>query len=195
MKLQNTIAPLLMASAILVSGAAQSAPVQGTEGNTSTGSLDITLTKSEALHISGLADIPLTVGASGTASGTSDVCVYRSLLTGYNLTATGNSDLATQGGGIGTLFGLQPASGTGTGIEYTVKFFDADNIAGVAVVSGTPLPLNTPFNEAAENLCGTVADAAGPSGMSIQVSVSAEAYGQAENVLHTGTLSLTVAPQ
>lgn len=194
MKLQNTIAPLLMASAILVSGAAQAA-TQGTEGNDSTGSLDITLTKSEALHISGLADIALTVGASGTASGTSDVCVYRSLLTGYNLTATGNSDLATQGGGIGTLFGLQPDSGTGTGIEYTVKFFDADNIAGVDVVSGTPLPLNTPFNDAAENLCGTVADTAGTSGMSIQVSVSAEAYGQAENVLHTGTLSLTVAPQ
>lgn len=75
-------------------------------------------------------------------------------------------------------------------MEYTVKFRDTANPQGLDVLTGVSLSLNTTFT-ATDNDCG----GAGLSGSFIDVTVAPLEYAEADNVVHTGTLSLTVAPE
>ncbi|HIE00143.1 MAG TPA: hypothetical protein EYP59_07615 [Thiotrichaceae bacterium] len=188
MKLQNTMVPVLMASAILVSGAAQAATNPAAPGTTSTGDIDITLTKNEQMQISDLADIALAVDSTGGATGTTNVCVFRSGLSGYKIKATGDSDLGGAGS-TGTKFGLNPPAGDfGPTIEYTVTLSDG-------TVTDSPLTPGVDLSLTSANTADPTCGGAGNSGTSVTVTVDPAQYTAASNAAHTGTLTFLVSPE
>ncbi len=176
MELEKTLRPLLMASAILVAGAAQA--VDGTLDATSTGTVAITLDKADQVKISSLSDVTLALQADGSATGETTACIYRVGTPGYNLTATGD--------GASGAFTVELADATDP-IAYTVSFTDAANTTALPLSSGTA-KTGLVADTAAE-------DCAGVPNVTLAVAVSTTDYATAAAGNHTGVLSLLVSPE
>lgn len=172
--MKNLGAALAMSS--LIAAAPTFAATDGTQGSSSTGSTEISVTKQAEMKISGLNDIALTVQGDGSATGSSTACIYRNGTGSYSVTATGS--------GAASTFSLTDgASGV---MPYSVTFSD-----------GTNTPTLT-SNTAATNLSGAntlSATCNGGTNATVAVTVSALEFSSAPAGSYTGTLTLVIAPE
>ncbi len=175
MMLSKQLPMALAASLFLVSGGLQAA-TDGTQGTTSSGSADITVTKQSEVKISGLADIALDVQADGSATGSTGACIYRNGSGSYTVTAN-------SGNGSGD-FRLKDTSDNV--MVYTVSFNDGTNTT--ALTEGTALTGQTNANTITPT-CN------GGSNATIEVTVSQTEFNGAPAGTYTDTLTLLIAPE
>jgi hypothetical protein len=176
MVFQKTLRPLLLASFVLMSGAVQAATGDGDLDGTSTGTVDINLTKSDLVKISGLGAVDMELQSDGNAIGSTTACIHRAGATAYNLTATGD--------GASNAFTITD----GTDITpYSVGFV-AGTSAAVALTSGTALP---------SLVASATVDCAAETGANVtfNVEISSADYLAAPAGASTGVLSLLVSPE
>jgi hypothetical protein len=176
----------LLAS-ILLSTTAEAA-TQGSLGNTSTGSANISVTKSVQAQITDLSDMTLanwTVG-SGAVTLYSNACIYSS--TGnYQVTATGS----------GLLGAYTISSGILTAIPYTVAWNAGG--AGSLASTGTALTAGLQSGEFSNANNGNATCSGGGSAndtarVIVSISSAAMTAATSSNTAYTGTLTLVVAP-
>lgn len=120
----------------------------GSLGMTSTGTVDVSLSISSLVQISGLSDITLNVSdTSSNATGNTSACIYTNVGSGtYNVTVTSANALA----------GVFRVKDSGDNyVVYTADWNDEDATGGTALVSGTPLVNQTGANTSQANCGGT----------------------------------------
>lgn len=162
--------------------AVMAAPVQGSLGNTSEGSVTISASVPSRVRISGLSDVSLlNQDPSAAASAAQDVCVWSNTATrGYTITASGN--------GSGNAFTLSDGSNS---TPYSVLWSSsAGQVTGTALSAGTAS--STLTSAASHQVC-----ASGPtSSASLIVGLSTnELSAMRAGSTYTGTLTLLIAPQ
>lgn len=173
---------IAIASAAFIAAPSFAALQQGQLGATSQGSLDINLTVSDIVQISGLSNIALAQNAAGGASGTSSACVYANGDGLYDIKIAGDGD--ADGANL-------ELDGTGGTVGYAVTFTDgASNsvTTSTADVGGT--------NYTAEDRVGNATSASCATGntATIDIDVSAADYQAAAVGTYTDTLVLIVSP-
>ncbi len=172
---------------ILLSGAAH-ASTQGSLGNTSTGSANISVTKSVQAQITDISDMTLanwTVG-SGAVTLYSNVCIYSS---------TGNYQITATGSGLAGIFTI--SSGVLAVIPYSVTWNAGG--AGSLASSGTaltPLIQSAAFANAntGSATCSGGGSANDTARVVVGISSAAMTAATSSNTPYTGTLTLVVAP-
>ncbi len=171
----TTAATVLALTATMAAPA--TAATQGSVGSTSTGTVDISVTIPQLARISNLNDIGFgSWSGVGALSGNDSLCVWTT--TGaYNITATGS----------GALNAFTLAAGLST-VPYTVSWADTAGAgSGTGVTTGTPLVAQT--SGAATTNC------AGGDTATVFVDIAEPDLAAATDGLHTGTLTLVVAPE
>lgn len=163
------------------------AAVQGSLGAISTGSVNISITKSVQAQISNLTDMVVanwSVG-DGAVQLTSNACIYSS--TGsYKVTASGSGPMAA----------FSIASGVNT-IPYTVAW----NAGGAGALLNTGTALNTNVQSTNFANANTTSATCGGGGAAndtarviVNISSANMEAASSSNVAYTGTLTLMVAP-
>lgn len=185
-KFNSAIAIAAIATSTIFSGGAVFAATDGTLGTTSTGTVDISVTKTKLAQISAMTDMTLasyTLGAGDQAL-FSTACVYSSSAGGaYYVTATGS--------GASNAFTLADGSNT---IAYTVVW----NSGGVGALGTTGATLTTAVQTAA--LSNAATDSATCAGTSpgptaqVNVNIAGTVLDAAPAGTYTGTLTIVVAP-
>jgi spore coat protein U-like protein len=156
------------------------AATDGTVGTSSTGDLDISMTKGDEVRISNLSNINFGSNNNTPAGQTLDVCIYSS---------TGSYDItATSSNGNGTTFRLANG-GASSFIEYDVQWNNtASGNNGTdlnnAVTSGVFTGANTTQND-----CG------GGVNSRLFVDVVNSSFNAAPSDNYTDTLTLVITPQ
>jgi hypothetical protein len=185
MELQKMLRPLLLAPFVLVSGNVHAATVDGTEGATSSGTVDITLDKADLVHISGLTAIAMSLQADGSAAGQTTACIHRAGTPGYNLTATGDG---ASGAFTASVAGVGGAAGTDP-VTYSVLFTDGANTKA-PLLTGTPKGgLLADISTTDSTSCG------GTPNVTLDVEISTVDYAAATAATHVGVLTLLVSPE
>jgi hypothetical protein len=183
----TTVAVVAITASTVFSGGAVFAATDGTLGTTSTGTTDISVTKTKLAQISALTDLTI---ASYTLGGgdqhmESTACIYSSSVNGgYRVTATGS--------GATNAFTLD--DGASHTIAYTVIW----NSGGVGALGITGAALTTNVQTAA--LTGAAMDSAtcagavaGPTAQ-LNVNILGSVMDAAPAGTYTGTLTVVVAP-
>lgn len=155
---------------------------QGTKGNTSSGSAQVSSSVPNKIRISGLTDLALGEwSGSGGQSGTiSDICVWSSTR-GYNLTATGSL--------TGGAFGLVHSTDSSYEVPFAVTWDDGDGDAVDALTAGTNVAGLTADSKT--NQCNNPSDVTASLGVAItEANLEAVIAGS-----YAGTINLTVAPE
>jgi len=171
-----------MLASCCATGQAIAAPVQGTLGATSTGSILITASVPNRARISGLSDVTWTnQDPSTAATSTQNVCVWSNTATkAYTVTATGS--------GASSAFTL--TDGTGT-VPYSVEWSTSLNAAtGTALATGAASA--SLVSTATHQTC-----ASGPTASaSLIVGITTANLGtMSAGANYTGTLTLLITPQ
>lgn len=189
--LNTSVAVIALATgSMLISGEILAAPTQGTLGATSTGIVNITVTKAAQAQISSLSDMALpsySIGGGDQALNTT-ACVY-STSGDYTIKATGNgasSAFTITDGGVGALHV----------VPYTVVW-DSGGFGALTGVTTAALTTNTTsatlHNAAVDSAtCVGVADT-GPTAK-INVGILGTDLDGAAAGVFTGTLTLLVTP-
>jgi hypothetical protein len=181
---------LLALTAMLLSDAVSTptlAATQGLLGATSTGSINITVTKAQLARITGLVDMTLNnwQEGQGNVELTNDVCVYSTRPNGgYTIKASGS--------GAGGAFTL--SAGTASTLAYTVGW----NAGGVGALTGTATPLfantiSTGMTRAATDSSTCNGTHPGPTAR-LFVNITSTVMSTASDGSYTGTLTLLVTP-
>ena len=168
---------------LAASTAAQAAPVQGTLGATSQGSVQITATVPSRVQITGLTDLSFgTLDPTTAASSTENVCVWSNTSTkGYNIKAT------CDGGGTGNTFKL--ASGSNT-MDYTVEWAGTSG-AGTGQALTTNVAKTGFTSNATTPNCSSSTSAT----LFVKFSTAQMQAAVASATAYTGALTLLVAPE
>lgn len=175
-------------AAVLIGGiiptSLASAATDGGFGATSTGNIGITASVPGRVRISKLGDIDLqNLDPTAEAKNNQNVCVWSNAPSrAYRITASGS--------GTGNAFTLD-AAGAPAEIPYFVQWAGTSGqTSGAALTAGTPL---TGLTSAAINSdCSVGPDTTA----SLIVGISAStAQSMTANLIYTGTLTLTVAPE
>ena len=164
------------------------AATQGTLGNTSSGSVSISVTKSAVAQIAGLTDLTLSsyVLGAGDQTISTTACIFSNTINGgYKVTATGN-------GGAGNGYKLSNISGQM--IPYTVVW----NAGGVNKLGTTGTTLSSGVQSAqltnaatdSPTCAGTIP---GPTAQ-INVKLSGSSLDNAPNGAYTGILTIVINP-
>lgn len=172
------VAAALASSTILSSGTAIAA-TQGNLGATSTGTLDITITKADQARITSVTDINLGTWtiATGAPTGFDDVCVY---------TSTGSYEVTTtSANNTGASYRLY--DGSANYIVYTVNWNDATGGGGAAMTHGTAMTGQT--GDSTSETCS------GGQNASVQVDITNANMIAAVAGTYTDTLTMVVAPE
>ena len=119
----------------LICGTAHAA-TQGELGNTSQGSVEITLTIKPTVRISQLQDIRISSEEGESAGGSSPICLFASSSGQYTIKATGSGPNQT--------FGLQSTDNSSQSVPYQVALSGPS--AKVALTPGTPTHLGDAIN-------------------------------------------------
>ncbi len=157
------------------------AATQGTLGETSTGSITITVSVAKLAQISGLSDVTLSaVDPASTATNAQSVCVWSNTATkGYSITASGS--------GPGSSFALTNGSMTA---PYSVAWsVSSGQTSGTSLSPGAALTGLT--STATEPSCSS--DPATTSSLIVTVGAADLQNMQAETS-YSGTLNLLVSP-
>lgn len=187
MIIKQTMRSRLASTAIILTCGLGIAPAafaasQGTQGSTSTGSVNINASVPSRVRISGLTDVSLlNQDPTIDAASAQDVCVWSNTATrGYSITATGS--------GTGNAFTL---ASSGSTVPYSVEWADLTaQTTGTALTAGAA---ESGFTSAAtQQLCS-----AGPSASaSLIVKIaSADLSTMQAAQTYTGTLTLLVTPE
>lgn len=170
------------ALALMASANSYAAPVQGTVGSTSTGSVTITASVPGQVRISGLSDVSLTgVTPLADVSQAQDVCVWSN-------TSGRKYNVQANGSGSGGAFTLSDGSNT---YPYSVSWN-----ATAGQTSGTALTANTPLTSLASAATNPDCSAGASKSATLLVAVAQstlETMSAGANA--TGTLTLVVAPE
>ena len=152
------------------------AATQGTLGDTSTGTVEITLNLGSAVRISGLADIELDAEQGADAVGATDICIFHSGGINYQLNALGS--------GTANAFELTTPDNS---VAYAVTLTDRDG--------SNPLTPGVPYT-ASLATSGDDPDCSvnGPNAR-LLVSIDQAATASAPRGIYTGTLTLIVAAE
>jgi hypothetical protein len=178
-------APLLLfLSTLLVSGAAQ-ASTQGTLGATSTGSSNISITKSVQAQITDISDMSASwsIGQSAIAL-YSNVCIYSS---------TGSYKVTASGSGTGSAFTL--ASGSNT-LPYSVVW----NAGGAGNLGTTGTTLSATVQSTSFTNAGTASATCSGGGandtarVNVNVLQSDITAASSSATPYTGTLTMLITP-
>ena len=170
----------LAASATLFSSIAFSA-TDGTSDTTSTGSVDIQVTKGDGVRISDLQDFDFGVGTTVPLKLIDDICIY-STTGSYNITVFSNGN-----GSGGTQLRMTSATTTEF-IQYFAQFRPDTNSQ-----SGNNLSHNIP--SATYNNADTVSDScSGGVNSRLIIEISEPSYNAATPDTYTDTLTLLVQP-
>ncbi|MBL0317870.1 MAG: hypothetical protein IPP74_00955 [Alphaproteobacteria bacterium] len=177
---------LLMTSILCLQAGGAFAATQGTLGATSTGSVDISVTKPSRARISNLNDLTLAswVDGDGNQTLTDDVCIYSTSASGaYTVLATGD--------GASNAFTLTDGSAT---LPYSVSWNDG----GVGSLSNTGTALTTAVTSGTfNNASGDSSTCAGTSPGNtarLIVDITEADLDQVYAAVYTGTLTLVVTP-
>lgn len=151
------------------------AAVDGTIGATSSGESDITLTKQNAVLISGISDLDLGsfISTSTDLEAFDDVCIFNST-SNYRITVTSaNSAFALSDGGTGT-------------IPYAMTWADSTSTAN-----------NVAYNAAMPGLQGDTSSTScgGGTNARFTISVAAADFNSAAPGNYTDTLLLMIEPE
>lgn len=174
----------LLASLTATSGLAFAA-TDGTEGLTSTGTSDVSVTKENTALISGIDDIAFgTLGLLPTpAVETSAMCVYAANAGAYGITIT-------SGSGNGAFAMNEPGGGT---LAYSVRWADASGTL-TAVADGTPT--TTLLGSSTELDCASdTANGVANSNAILEVTIAEAEYNAAPSGVYTDTLTLLITPE
>ena len=174
--LVNVTALLFMVSAANFSQAA----TDGTAGNTSTGNLDINLTKGNEVRISNLQDVNFGGNNSAPSQQFIDVCVY-STTGSYRITASSAS-------GTGNTFRMAN-SGSTQFITYDLDYNDEALGTSGADLNNSSLSSVFTGADQVNDDCG-----GGVNGR-LFVQVSGSSFNQASSGSYSDTLTLVVSPQ
>lgn len=173
----------MAAATLLATAGTATAATQGTLGTgSSTGSMDLSVTISESLRITGLADAALgTYGGTGDLTQDTDVCVYTNDSTGdYQITA---DNLANSGN-------FEITNANSDALAYTVAWNDATGTTGqAALTANVALAAQTGADTASDD-CSTGASMTS----NIEVTFAEAALQAAPSGAYTGTLTLVVTP-
>lgn len=158
------------------------AATQGTQGSTSTGSVNINASVPSRVRISGLTDVNLlNQDPTIDAVSSQDVCVWSNTATrGYSITATGS--------GSGSAFTL---AGSSSSVPYSVEWADSTaQTTGTSLTTGAAVTGFT--SSATQQVCS-----AGPSASaSLIIKIaSADLSTMQAAQTYTGTLTLLVTPE
>jgi len=153
------------------------AVVQGVLNPTSTGSFDVTVTISNEVRITGLADIDFgTYPAVGDLATNYDLCIYSNMPGAtYDITASGD--------GAGSAFTI--ASGANT-IAYTVDWNDVTGTPGQSQLTTTVPVAQTGANQQTSD-CSVGGDSA-----NLEIEITNAAIVGKPNGTYTGTLTLLI---
>jgi hypothetical protein len=183
----TTVAVVAITTSTVFSGGAVFAATDGTLGTTSTGTTDISVTKTKLAQISAMSD--LTIGSYTLGGGDQHMetaaCVYSSSVNGgYKVTATGS--------GASNAFTL--TDGASHTLAYSVIWnsggVGALGTTGAALTSGTQTASLTGGATDSATCAGAVA---GPTAQ-VNVNILGSALDAAPAGTYTGTLTLVVAP-
>ena len=185
--LNATVAATAIAASSILSSTAAFAATDGTLGATSTGVVNLSVTKSTVAQISGLSDITLAsyILGDGNQSLNTTACVYSS-------TSGGNYTVLADGSGASNAFTV--VDGSAHTIAYSVVW----NSAGVGSLadSGTTLTAHTTsatLHNAATDSVTCAGSSPGPTAQ-INVHILGTALDAAPAGTYTGTLTLLVTP-
>lgn len=184
---KSLIAATSLAAGAMLAPLAAQAATQGTLGATSTGSANISVTKSVQAQISDISDMTLTNWSIGDGAVTlsSNVCVYSS---------TGNYKVTATGSGSGSAFSI--ASGSNT-IPYTVTW----NAGGAGGLSNTGTSLTTNTQSASlGNASVTSANCSGGGAgndtarVIVGISQASMDAAASSSTPYTGTITMLITP-
>ncbi len=185
--MEKLLKSAIPALCVLATGFSANAATQGTLGTTSTGSANISITKSVQAQITDLSDMTLANWSIGQGAVTlySNVCIYSS---------TGNYKVTATGSGTSNAFTI--ASGTNT-IPYSVTW----NSGGAGGLANTGTTLTSGVQSAAFNnatLASATCNGGGASNDTARVVVGVASTDMtaaaSSNTPYTGTLTMLVTP-
>ena len=182
-KLLATVCTLALAIGPVLNPYEAYAAVQGTAGATSTGSIDIKVTKSARVKISGLQDLQLAAweANNGDVVLSEDFCVY-------STRAQGGYKVNAQGSGAANAFSL--ANGANS-LPYSLKWNDG----GAGALSDPTVALTPNSLSAAFQGASTVSpECTGGDTARLEVRVTAAQMASAVDGEYAGTLTLIVSP-
>ena len=160
----------------LIASASVFGATDGTQGATSTGTATVSVTKSSEVKISGLSDIALAIQGDGSATGSTDACIYRNGTGSYSITANGD--------GAASAFSLSDgASGV---MPFAVTYDDGGGASDLT--TNTPLTGLTNANTLSTNCNGA-------SNAIIAVAVNTSDFASAPAGDYTGVLTMIIAPE
>jgi hypothetical protein len=176
--MNNKSLKLAIAATAFIGAGAIAATNPAASGLTSTGSLDVTITKGDLVRISQLADInfpPTANMAADTSLGT-NACVF-STLGGYNITATSPNALGPQ---------LRLASGVNR-VNYAIDFTDG-TLATTTLTHGVNVTGFLGANPV-DSLCF------GGVNSNITATINAASFNAQPQGVYSDTVTLTFAPE
>ena len=172
----------LTALTFAAAGTANAAPVQGTLGATSSGSVTVSASVPNRVQISKLSDVSFTNQDPSTAASSSqNICVWSNTPTkGYNIKASGS--------GASSAFTLANAALT---VPYSVEWSSSSGAtSGTALTAATALTGQTSTATSPDCSSGAATSA------SVIVKISAANLQSMQGgVSYTGSLTLLVAPE
>lgn len=186
-KISATVTAIALATTTVLSSGAALAATQGILAATSTGSTNISVTKSTVAQITGLTDMTLAsyLIGSGDQALSSDACVYSSTAGGhYTVTATGS--------GASSAFTL--SDGASHNIPYNVVW----NSSGPGALGSTGVSLAT--NVSSPTLGNASTDSPSCTGATpgatarVNVNLLGTNLDAAPAGTYTGTLTLLITP-
>ena len=152
---------------------------QGSLGTTSTGTVDITITKTAGVQITDLANFTFGSVTAAPAAINDDICVFSNNSGGYSITATSTN-------ASGTTFRLNDGS-TGY-INYSVKWNDVAGTTGsTSLGSGTNLTTQSGAN-AVDPTCG------GGTNANLEVTIDSTTFSTAPTGAYTDVLTILISP-
>lgn len=176
-----------IAAVLALTASPSFAATQGTLGATSTGSINISITKSVQAQISDLSDLTLANWSIGDGAVVlySNACIYSS---------TGNYKVTATGSGLANLFTI--SSGLNL-IPYTVTW----NAGGAGGLSNTGTALTTNIQSGSFGNANTASANCGGGGVSndtariiVNISQASMNLAASSPTPYTGTLTLLVSP-
>ncbi len=178
--------PALICAALLIMPDNVTAATQGSTGNTSTGTANISITKAVQARITDISDMTLANWNPGDGAVTlySDVCIYSS---------TGSYKVTASGSGLLGIFTIN--SGLNL-IAYSVSWNDGGvgnlSNSGSSLLAGLPSAAFSNANSSSTDCSG----GGGNDNARVIVEVSALAMGLAasSSTPYTGTLTMVVSP-
>lgn len=156
------------------------AATDGSLGATSTGTTDLSLSISDMVRVTGMADFSFgNYGGSGTATLDDNICIYTNNPTGqYVVTATGD--------GAGSAFTVD--DNNSHVIAYTVRFNDQTGTSGnVALTTNVASATQSGANTTSQTC-------AGGNTANIEISITQSALMSVPAATYSGVLTLVVEP-